>query len=1088
MVVPNRERIDRALIVVRDGIRPGCELAWKAKYGDDWLSTVHAKDKGPAGLPDTDDVAFYFKGMLHTWMEVWKRRVHDSVRNYVGELKDFRNEWAHMKQFSSDDTYRMLDTAERLLQAFSAAEHVSQIQAMKKDHQRQVFDVQARDEKRKAASKATEGEPLRGLSPWREIITPHDDVATGRFEQAEFAADLYQVAAGLADDEYQDPTAFFRRTYLTSGLKDLLVKAGSRLSGKDGDPVIDLQTNFGGGKTHSMIALYHLASGIEPSQLGEVGQLFAENDIVLPKGIRRAVLVGQMLSPSSPRVKEDGVAVNTLWGEIAYQLAGRTGYDLVRADDEAGTNPGDNLVEVLRMAGPSVILIDEWVAYARQLPSAQDDPAVVGGSFDTQFTFAQNLTESAARVPNVVVLISIPASDIEIGGEQGQEALKRLSNVVKRVSKQWTAASDDESFEIVRRRLFEPISPDNARKRDAVIQAFWDYYREKSTAFPSEVTEADYKRRMELSYPIHPELFDRLYTDWSSLERFQRTRGVLRLMAGVISALWQKMDQNLLIMPGNFPLDDPQVSAELLRYLENSWEPVVRSDVDGPNSLPLKIDNEVKNLGRYSATRRIARAVFLASAPRPESNRGVSMQVMTLGTAQPGESPGSFEDAAKRLSESAVHLNVDGKRYWYSTDQNINRVAADRANANFPDGLVDDEIRRRLQTIRQLGPFQVAHVFPDGPGDVNDDDDGVHFVILPMTASHVPNTLDSAAIKMAETIVGQRNAGPRINRNLLVFTAATDARIAELRTATRLHLAWKSIDADRTKLDLTESALKAALAKIAETNTTIEQRVFETFQTVFVPEQTPGNAAIAWHVAKITAGTGSLPERAAKKLESEEKVISRYSGARIRMDLDRIPLWSERQDITVSALWKAYCQFPYLPRLASRQVLYEAIADGTASTTWSEDTFAYAEGYEHDRWVGLKAAERVSATPGGLLLHPNPAKVQIDTGAVVTMPGGATTGSGVPPVPPVQGTGGSKTKAAAATHYYGTVRLTPVRAIRELEAILQNVVDQLSKAPGASLEIAVDISATSTGYDEQTMRVVRENATQLKFTGSEFSD
>lgn len=1086
MVMPNNERVGRALDAVRDGIRVVCEAAWKAKYGDDWLNEVHARDKGAVGVPDTNDVSFLLKGMQNTWQEVWRTRLGQAERAYTSELREYRNKWAHGTQFTSNDTNRMLDTAERLLQAFSAGEQQTLVQGLRRELQRQVFDEEARSERRKTAAKPTEGEPLKGLAPWREIITPHADVASGRFEQAEFAADLYQVATGNADEEYQDPVAFFRRTYLTNGLKELLVGAARRLSSDGGDPVIDLQTNFGGGKTHSMIALYHLASGAKSADLPGVGELLADNDLTLPAKVNRAVVVGQWFSAASPSVKPDGVQVHTIWGEIAYQLAGVEGYRLVETEDRTGTNPADNLIKVFRLAGPSIVLIDEWVAYARQLPSKEGEPSLIGGDFDTQFTFAQALTEAAAAVPNVVVLVSIPASDIEVGGEKGQDALTRLRNVVRRKSAQWKPAEDDESFEIVRRRLFEPMTPDMARKRDGVIKAFCDFYREKPADFPSEVREDDYRRRMELSYPIHPEMFDRLYKDWSTLDRFQRTRGVLRLMATVISVLWQRGDHNLLIMPGTVPLDDARVASELTKYLDDGWDPVIRSDIDGGNSLPLRLDQDNKNLGRYSATRRVARAVYLASAPREEARRGIDIKMITLGTAQPGEAPGTFADALRRLSNDATYLYVDGSQYWYSLRANITRLAIDRANSNVTDNDADDFIKRCLQTDTAKGPFAAMHSFPDGPGDVTDDDDGVHLVVLPTTHHHIPNAPGTPALEMAEQILAQRNAGPRLNRNMLVFCAPAEARLQELRHGTRVHLAWKSIVGDKEALQLTPNDLRQATTKETETLETVRQRIFETYQHVLVPEQTAGTKEIRWHQTK-PSGVGSLAERVAKKLESEERLITRYGGTRVRMDLDKIPLWSDRNDITVEALWKAYCQFPYLPRLANFDVLSNAVSDGVSKLNWAVETFAYAEGHDGEKWVGLVVGTHVSARPSGILVRPDAAQAQMDQ--VVKPPasdepsaGGSGTGGaggGVPPLPP-------KPVKGDPTRYYAQFNITGVRAIKQLEDILQNVVDQLNKAPGANVSLTLEVNATSAGFSEQNVRVVRENAGQLGAKSSEF--
>jgi predicted AAA+ superfamily ATPase len=1097
MVIPNSERVGRGLDAVRDGIQPICEATWLAHFGEDWLNIIHNRDRGAYGAADPTDVSFLLKGMQNSWQEVWRHQFGPAERAYTTELRDFRNSWAHQNQFSTDDAYRMLDTAERLLQAFSAVEQLKIVQGLKRDLQRQTIDEQARTERRKTAAKPTEGEPLKGLAPWRDVITPHADVASGRFEQAEFAADLYQVATNNAEAEYQDPVAFFGRTYLTNGLRELLLGAARRLSSGGGDPVVDLQTNFGGGKTHSMIALYHLASGAQSADLPGIGELLADEGLTLPASIARAVIVGQWLSPASPSVKLDGTETHTLWGEIAYQLAGKAGYELVKPEDLSGTNPGDKLIELFRMAGPSIVLIDEWVAYARQLPSRENEPNLIAGHFDTQFTFAQALTEAAAAVPNVVLLVSIPASDIEVGGEKGQEALARLRNVVRRKSAQWKPAEDDESFEIVRRRLFEPMTAESSRVRDGVIRAFCDYYREKKADFPSEVVEAEYRRRMELSYPVHPELFDRLYKDWSTLDRFQRTRGVLRLMATVISVLWQRGDQNLLIMPGTVPMDDGRVNSELTKYLDDGWDPVIRSDIDGANALPLRLDQSLSNLGRYSATRRVARAVYLASAPREEARRGIDLKLITLGVAQPGEAPGTFADALRRLSGEATYLYVDGAQYWYSLRANITRLAADRANSNFNDDNSDDEVRRRLAQVRDLGPFAALHAFPDGPGDVTDDDDGVHLVVLPTSAHHVPNVDESPAITSALEILSQRNAGPRLNRNMLVFVAPSEARLAELRTAARQHLAWKSILVDQTNemVELTRSDEAQATSKLKETDDTVTQRIAETYQFVLVPEQSPGTKEIRWHQTK-PSGSGSLPERIAKKLDSEERLITNYGGTRVRMDLDRIPLWTDRQDISVEALWKAYCQFPYLPRLASFDVLTAAIADGVAKLTWDTEAFAYAEAYDGNRWVGLAAAQQVSPRGSGLIVVPAAAKEQTEVEAKRVADFGRTrlpeTGTG-------RAQAGEKDETSAnrdprpdvggplpPTSFYGKFALDRVRAIRQLEDILQSVVEYLNHADDSTVELTLEINANSSGYNERDQRVVSENARQLSAKAQEF--
>ena len=305
------------------------------------------------------------------------------------------------------------------------------------------------ERRRQSAGTAIESAATGNLKPWREVVTPHQDVASGRYQQAEFAADLWQVRLGEGTDEYRDPVEFFRRTYLTESLKRMLIGAVRRLAGQGGDPVVQLQTNFGGGKTHSMLALYHLFSGIAPTELSGIDAVMQEAGATTLPTIRRVVLVGNRISPGNPTTKPDGTVVRTLWGELAWQLGHAAGgaseakraFNRLAADDEKATSPGDVLRELFVEYGPCLILIDEWVAYARQLHDQSDLPA---GSFETQFTFAQVLTESAKLAKNCLLVISLPASDttgsphaqtedVEVGGQRGREALDRLRNVGGRV-------------------------------------------------------------------------------------------------------------------------------------------------------------------------------------------------------------------------------------------------------------------------------------------------------------------------------------------------------------------------------------------------------------------------------------------------------------------------------------------------------------------------------------------------------------------------------------------------------------------------------------------------------------------------------
>ena len=1084
MVMANTERVAKALDLLRDGLGPACEATWQGFYGDGWLQQVSARLHSPDHRPSTGDSAFLFKGIKATWNEAFGHALGPSVRSLVFEVAEVRNRWAHQQSLTSDDTVRALDSMERVLEAFGNSDQRDEIRGLRRDLMRQMFDEESRSERRRTAAKPTEGTPHAGLTPWRDIITPHADVAAGRFEQAEYAADLALVAAGGAESEYQDPHSFYSRTYITQGLHDLLAGAARRLSGAGGDPVIELQTNFGGGKTHSLIALYHLASGADAAKLPGLAEILAEEDLKLPARVNRAALVGQMISASAPKSVGGGIRLHTLWGHLAYQLGGKDGYDIVRADDLAGTSPGAALTTLLERFGPAVVLIDEWVAYARQLRDGSEDDGpggkrLAGGDFDTQFTFAQALTEAAAAVPDVVVLISIPASDVEVGGPKGRTALEKLKNVVARKAAQWQPASPDESFEIVRRRLFDPIPAEKARVRDGVIRAFCDMYRSQGDKFPAGVGEGEYRRRMELCYPIHPELFDRLFDDWSALDKFQRTRGVLRLMALGISQLWQRDDRSLLIMPGNLPMDYGLLVSEMKKYLEDGWDPVIKADVDGANSLPLRIDQNNSHFGRLSAARRAARAVYMGSAPRPDGRRGVDLKSVVLGCAQPGESPGQFADALRRLSGEATHLYVDGAQYWYSLIPNVTRIAADRAGSNYDDRDADDEVRRRIANQRNRGAFTAVQVFAEGPGDVPDNDDGVRLVILEPGATHSPNDDNSPAVELAALILAQRDAGPRVNPNLVVFLAAAANRLAELRAATRLYLAWKSIVSDQS-MNLTAHQQRQADSKLAETSNQVDSLIAETFTLAITPTKQPGQRDIEWQTTRVTA-VGELAKRTSDKLSSEEKLIGTYSGVRIRMDLDRRELWSERGDIAVHKLWETYARFCYMPRLASRDVLYSAIANRATTLTWQQETFAYAEAHDSQRWVGVHTDKAVPPAPSGLLIHPdNVPEPEEQPETVPGEPRGGTDGPEGPTTPPVEP---PEPESSNPTQFYAQFNLDPVRCIKQLGEIADHVSSKL----GDNVELVLEVRATSDdGFDESTRRTVSENARSLGAESSEF--
>ena len=1086
----NHQRVGKALELLKTGLGPFVEREMKATGAE--VHGGYAQDPVLANKSISEwDVAGLLKLMWDRWNEVFRNVLGHAERSLVSEIRGHRNSWAHQESFSSDDAYRVLDSASRLLAAVSAPES-KDLENLKMELLRVRFEEQARTRRRKHADDK-EGVATTRLKPWREIITPHKDVANGRYQQAEFAADLWQVHMEKAEGEYQDPVEFFRRTYLTESLKSLLAGAISRLSGEGGDPVVQLQTNFGGGKTHSMLALYHLFSGAVPGELGSgIEDILQEAGKEKLPTARRVVLVGNKISPGNPVTKPDGTIVRTLWGELAWQLGGKEAFGRIEADDEKATNPGDVLRELFEEYGPCLILIDEWVAYARQLHD-QSEILLPAGSFETQFSFAQALTESAKAANNCLLVISLPASDtagsphtqaddVEVGGQRGREALDRLRNVVGRIESSWRPASAEESFEIVRRRLFEPfLNPEqNLMERDVIAREFADLYRGQSQEFPPGCKDADYEKRIRAAYPVHPEIFDRLYTDWSTLLKFQRTRGVLRLMAAVICSLWERGDKDPLIMPANVSIDDPRVKFELTRYLPDNWTPVIEKDVDGSNSLPFRIDGEVPNLGKIFACRRVARVIYLGSAPIADAaHKGIEERQIKLGCVMPGESPSLFGDALRRLAGAATYLYQDGSRYWYSTQPTVTKLAEDRAEQLKRDhdkGV--EELGSRLKTdLRRKGNFGRIHVLPYSGQDVPDDMDA-RLVVL-SDEQHYSKGEESPAETVAKDILKSRGNSPRIYQNALVFLAPDKTKLQDLDDAIRKYLAWESILEDRNELDLSPYQVRQAETQKDAASKTVTARLPETYQWLLVPMQSGSGEPVELQATRLS-GQDALAARASKKLKNDELLITDFAPSRLRMELDRVPLW-RGDHVSVRQVVEDFAKYLYLPRLTDSSVLLKAIKDGLGRLTWEQDSFGFAEGYDdvNKRYQALRAGEIIElpeAASQSLLVKPDVARKQLD----VEVPKPEQEPSPDPdPVPP--------SPDKKLTRFHGAVRLDPTRAGRDASQIADEIISHLEGLVGAKVTVTLEIEAeVESGVPDRVVRTVTENSRTLKFSSHGF--
>jgi hypothetical protein len=594
---------------------------------------------------------------------------------------------------------------------------------------------------------------------------------------------------------------------------------------------------------------------------------------------------------------------------------------------------------------------------------------------------------------------------------------------------------------------------------------------------------------MQSAFPIHPEIFDRLYSDWSTLVKFQRTRGVLRLMAAVIHSLWEKGDRNPLILPCTVPIEDPRVQSELTRYLSDNWAPIIEKDVDGPASLPLKIDGEQPNLGKLHATRRVARTIYLGSAPTAAAaHRGLEDRRITLGCVMPGESAAVFGDALRRLAAAATYLYQDGPRFWYATQPTVTKLAEDRAERFRRDvDKVAQELDERLRAdLRKVGDWSRVHPMPGSGGDVPDDLDA-RLVVLPSEHTYTKEPGNAAEVA-ARAILELRGNTPRLYRNTLIFLAADKIRLQDLDEAVRRFLAWKSILDEKDSLNLDPHQVRQAETQKQAADGVVTARLPETYQWLLVPEQANPQAAIIWQCVRLS-GSDALAARSSKKLRTDESLVMSLGSTILRKHLDAVPLW-RGDHVPVKQLVEDFAKYLYLPRLAGPEVLVQAMRDGVALLTWQSDTFAYAEGYDEgsSRYLALRGGLMVSisADSSGLLVKPAVARLQMD--AEIPKPSPASSGN--PGPSPSAGSAPSPgLRERKLRRFHGTVSLDPTRVGRDASRIADEVIAHLAGQVGAEVTVTLDIDAKLPGgASDQTVRTVTENSRTLKFANQGFEE
>lgn len=940
------------------------------------------------------------------------------------------------------------------------------------------------------------------MKPWREVAVPHPDVLGGSFQQSEFAADITAVRTGKAGREYGDAVAFFQRTFITEGMRLLLTQVAQRLNGKGGEPVIQLQTAFGGGKTHTLLAVYHLASRTCSTQdlLGIPDLLDRAGLMDVPLS-RIAVLDGTDLAPGQPR-KYGKHKVHTLWGELAWQLGGEEAFEQVAEADGNGTSPGKEALRSLLAAhAPCVVLVDELVAYVRQFPGSDK---ISGGSYDTNLSFLQALTEAVKLVPDAVLLASLPESDVEAGSERGVAALRALEKTFGRIQALWKPVATEEAFEIVRRRLFEPEQRD-AKMRETVCRAFADAYIAEGARIPSETQEVRYFERLMQAYPIHPEVFDRLYEDWTTIDGFQRTRGVLKLMAKVIYRLWKDGNNDLMILPGSLPLYDGSSRNELTYYLPTGWDPVIEKDIDGERAESSELESKEPRFGSVQAARRVARTIFLATAPASVATsggtRGIDRARVLLGCLQPGQTSSTFSDALNRLVDRTHYLNtsgdkaLDNTRFWFDTRATLRREMEDRKRRFDEKSEVRGKIAEVLKKLASgVAFFDGVHIFTPH-SDVPDDSE-LRLVFLQPEQVYAKEEPRLAFDPLLEYV---RNNGtkPRYRGNRLVFCAADHSIVARLRDCVRTALAWKSIveDIDASRLIVDTPRIKQAKKEL-ETATDVLPRVArECYRWLLCPmQESAASKKISVEAFPLNTSGSSLAKELERICTEHELVIPTWSPIHLRAKLYELYWKAEKPAVRGADFLEDTYRYLYLPRLRDKHVLAQAIVKGAGTS----DFFGTAYGQKEGRYEGFKLGDANVQFDGTLLLiepeaaaaysaanrpvnpepAPSPSTGTPSTGGLSLGGDGSPSGGRKGGTPTVQETD-------QAHSYHGAVDVSPAAAKMKLVEVADEVIALLAGDPNAKVRVTVEIQAEfPDGAADSLKRAVSENATALKFKSS----
>lgn len=764
------------------------------------------------------------------------------------------------------------------------------------------------------------------LKPWLDLAVPHKDIADGSFDESLFAADLGLVARGTGPTDYLDPAVFASKTFLTGNLRAALVEIGSRLTGNDASPGVHrMQTEFGGGKTHTLLAAYHLFGS--PDEVRHTG-LARDLSAALPGGIlpkAKVVVLDGAAMLADPETMSDGTTVFTSLGQLAWQLGGAEAYQIVREQDEGrrGTSTAQ-MVDLLRRYSPCLILMDETLEYLNKVMEVR---AVEGSLAGTTLTVIKELCTAASNVPGASVVATLTSSRMEdYATISGQDMQERLSKVVGRTENIVTPVEGDDIFPILHTRLFNTVG--DARDRQAVADAYMAYYDQLGDVLPSSFRDAAYGQRIVAAYPFHPEVIDILTNRWGSLSGFQRTRGALRTLAHTVKTLAQSKHKAPLIHPGDVPLHDAGVRAEVIRFAGESYKAALNADIIREDS---RAEQEDKRRGgdvaRAQVAVGLATTAFLNSFGA-DKVVGASEPQMLMGVGRPGLSRGVIEDVRDALRAAAWYMRYEGGRYRFTTEPNLNKVIVEREGAIGEERIVDLLDDALKQVAPQAAPWKVEHRVADS-SDLPDESRLVLGVLDYRHTVGVGTT--KTVLGDVQAILLQRGPSGRTNKNASVVVAADDNALSKARATARTLAAMNDLKEDKHRLKRFNEEQRESLdSRVASYRDRLPSQLAMAYRHLVVlgSDMNGGSGVVIDHVdlgpAKVN---DTVTGRVTAYLKGADRLLDGLAPAALLSE--RFSLLPRGKDAAeIHELLSAFYRLPRLPKLASADVLRDCLSRG----------------------------------------------------------------------------------------------------------------------------------------------------------------